>query len=128
MAQMRVGSQHHLTRQVTSADTAEALGSGDLPVLATPRLLAWAEAATCAAIADGLDEGTTSVGSRVELQHLAPSAVGELVTVTATVQHVDGRLVRFDVVAAHGDERVVAAGTITRVVVNSTRFLRRLTP
>ena len=48
---------------VTDADTAAAVGSGDLPVLGTPRLLAWAEAATCAAVADELDEHRTSVGT-----------------------------------------------------------------
>jgi fluoroacetyl-CoA thioesterase len=123
---LRVGLQASVIRQVGDADTAASVGSGSLPVLGTPRLLAWAEAATCAAIDPELDDGTTSVGSRIELQHLAPSPVGENVTVTAVVQHVDGRLVRFDVTVAHADERVVASGTITRVVVNATRFLTRL--
>jgi predicted thioesterase len=95
-------------------------------VLATPRLLAWAEEATCAAVDPHLEPGTTSVGSRIELQHLAPSPVGELVSVNAIVQHLDGRLVRFDVTAAHGDERIVATATVTRVVVNAARFLERL--
>jgi predicted thioesterase len=123
---VRVGLHASLTRQVSAADTAEALGSGSLAVLGTPRLLAWAEEASCAAIEPALDDGATSVGSRIELQHVAPSPVGELLTVTAVVQHVDGRLVRFDITAAHGDERVVAAGTITRVIVNADRFLSRL--
>lgn len=123
---LRVGITATLTKPVEPGDTAEAVGSGSLPVLATPRLLAWAEEATCAAIDAGLPAGTTSVGSRVELQHLAPSAVGELVTITAVVQHIDNRLVRFDVTAAHGDERIVASATITRVVVNAERFLDRL--
>lgn len=122
---VRVGLQSSFTRQVTVADTAERVGSGSLPVLATPRLLAWAEEASCAAIDPELEEGTTSVGSRIELQHVAPSPVGELVLVTAVVQYVDGRLVRFEVTAAHGDERVVASGTITRIVVNAKRFLDR---
>jgi fluoroacetyl-CoA thioesterase len=123
---LRVGLQAILTRQVTASDTARAVGSGSLPVLATPRLLAWAEEATCAAVDPHLEPGTTSVGSRIELQHLAPSPVGELVSVNAIVQHLDGRLVRFDVTAAHGDERIVATATVTRVVVNAARFLERL--
>lgn len=123
---VRVGQQASITREVSAEDTAKALHSGSLEVLATPRLLAWAEEATCKAIEPELTDGTTSVGSRVELQHLAPSAVGERVTLTAQVQHVDNRLVRFDVVAAHDDERIVAGATITRVVVNAERFLRRL--
>ena len=114
---------------VTDEDTAEAVGSGDLPVLGTPRLLAWAEAATCAAVAPRLEEGQTSVGTRVQLEHVAASPVGAVVTVTATVVHVDGRLVRFEVVAEHAvgeDTRVVGHGEVTRVVVDSDRFLARL--
>ena len=73
-----------LTFTVTEADTAEALGSGSLPVLGTPRLLAWCEAATCAAIEEWLSPGETSVGTRVELEHTRASRVGVRVEVTAT--------------------------------------------
>ena len=114
---------------VTDDDTAEAVGSGDLPVLGTPRLLAWAEAATCAAVAPSLEEGQTSVGTRVQLEHVAASPVGAVVTVTATVVHTDGRLVRFEVVAEHAvgeDTKVVGHGEVTRVVVDRDRFLARL--
>ncbi len=86
---------------VTDADTASALGSGDLPVLGTPRLLAWCEAATCAAIAPALPPGGTSVGTRVELEHQAASAVGREVEVSAAASYVDGRLHRFTVAARH---------------------------
>jgi fluoroacetyl-CoA thioesterase len=123
---LRVGLHASITRQVTAADTAQAMGTSSLPVLATPTLLAWMEQAACAAIDPHLEPATTSVGSRIEVQHAAPSPVGELVAVSATVQHVDGRLVRFDVTAAHGDERIVATATVTRVVVNAKRFLERL--
>lgn len=123
---VRVGLQASITRQVTTADTAEAVGSGTLPVLATPRVLAWMEMATCAAIDPHLEAGTTTVGSRVELLHLAPSPVGQTVTIGAAVEHVDGRLVRFDVTVAHGDKRIVATATVSRVVVSAERFLARL--
>ena len=111
---------------VTDADTAAAVGSGDLPVLGTPRLLAWAEAATCAAVADELDEHRTSVGTRVALEHRLPTPVGGEVRVTATVTHRDGRLLRFEVVAVDGDEAVVGHGEVTRVVVERERFMSRL--
>ena len=114
---------------VTDADTAEAVGSGDLPVLGTPRLLAWAEAATCAAVAPSLEEGRTSVGTRVQLEHVAASPVGATVSVTASVVHTDGRLLRFEVVAEHTvgeDTKVVGHGEVTRVVVDRDRFLARL--
>jgi fluoroacetyl-CoA thioesterase len=115
-----------LTFEVGEADTAAALGSGDLRVLGTPRLLAWAEATTCAALAASVEEGRTSVGTRVALEHRAASAVGASVAVTVTVVHRDGRLVRFEVVAVDADDQVVGHGEVTRVVVDSERFMSRV--
>ena len=113
-----------LTFTVTDADTAEAVGSGSLPVLGTPRLLAWCEAATCAAIEPALAEGSTSVGTRVSLEHLAASPVGAEIEVAATAAYVEGRLHRFTVGARHtGDGKLVGSGEITRVVVDADRFL-----
>lgn len=127
MASVKQGQSATLEFAVTDQDTAAALGSGDLAVLATPRLLAWCEAVTCAAIEGSLPPGQTSVGTRVSLQHLGASAVGERLEVTATVEYVDGRLVRFEVVAAHvADGKVVGHGEVTRVVVDRERFLDRL--
>ncbi|GAB2675402.1 thioesterase family protein [Thalassiella azotivora] len=111
---------------VTAADTAAALGSGDVDVLATPRLLAWCEAATCAALAPSLRPDQTSVGSRVRLDHLLATPVGGRVTVTATVVHVDGRLRRLEVVAHDREQRLVATGEVTRVVVDRDRFSARV--
>lgn len=116
-----------LTFTVTDADTAAAVGSGSLPVLGTPRLLAWCEAATCAALEPTLSPGSTSVGTRVSLEHLAPSVVGREVEVTATSAYADGRLHRFTVSARNvGSAKIVASGEITRVVVDAERFLARL--
>jgi fluoroacetyl-CoA thioesterase len=115
-----------LTFTVTDDDTALAVGSGSLPVLGTPRLLAWCEAATCAALDDTLDPGATSVGTRVALEHQAASAVGARVTVVAEEIHRDGRLVRLSVLARDGSGKVVATGEITRVVVDAARFLARV--
>jgi predicted thioesterase len=126
---METGRSATLEFEVTEADTAEAVGSGDLPVLGTPRLLAWCEAATCAALADELDPARTSVGTRVSLEHLAASAVGERVSVEATVAYADGRLVRFAVAASNvSDGRLVGTGEVTRVVVDRERFLSRVSP
>jgi predicted thioesterase len=110
---------------VGPADTAEALGSGALPVLATPRLLAWLESVTCTAIQPALDADTSSVGTRLSLEHLRPTAVGGAVTCVATLGYVDGRLLRFDVAATDQSGQLVAAGEITRVVVDEARFLAR---
>ena len=111
---------------VSDGDTAAAVGSGSLPVLGTPRLLAWLEAATCAAIDPTLPAGSTSVGTRVELEHVAASAVGQQVEVTASASYVDGRLHRFAVAARNVAGKVVATGEITRVVVDAERFMGRV--
>lgn len=119
--------QATLTFTVTDDDTAIAVGSGSLPVLGTPRLLAWCEAATCAALESTLPEGGTSVGTRVTLEHLAASPVGAVLEVTASTAYVDGRLHRFTVSARHAhDGRVVGAGEVTRVVVDAERFMSRV--
>ena len=111
---------------VTADDTAAALGSGSVPVLGTPRLLAWCEAATCAAIEGAMAPGETSVGTRISLEHLGASPVGQEVEVTAALAYSDGRLRRFTVAARHASGKVVGSGEVTRVVVDAERFLARL--
>ena len=93
-----------MQHRVGADDTARALGSGDLDVLATPRLLAWCERPPSQSLAGRLDHASSdSVGTRVELAHLRASPVGRAVTVRADLVHVDGRLLRFDVVAEDSD-------------------------
>jgi predicted thioesterase len=116
-----------LTFTVTDDDTAAAVGSGSLPVLGTPRLLAWLEAATCAALEPLLPEGSTSVGTRVQVEHLAASPAGAEVEVSASSAYEDGRLHRFTVSARDTRSgKVLAAGEITRVVVDAARFMARV--
>jgi predicted thioesterase len=86
-----------VTVKVTEADTARALGSGDVDVLGTPRALALAEAATLRAAAASLAPGQTTVGTRVELDHLAPSPVGATVRADAELVYRSGRRLTFDV-------------------------------
>ena len=114
--------------RVTADDTAAALGSGDVEVLATPRLLAWCEAATVAALAGQLTPERTSVGSRVRLEHLGATPVGGTVSVTAELEHQDGRLVRFSTSAVDGGGRLIATGEVTRVIVDRQRFAERVPP
>jgi fluoroacetyl-CoA thioesterase len=108
---------------VTEADTAAAVGSGEVPVLATPRVLALAERATVAAVACALEAGATTVGTRVELDHLAPSPVGAELEVQAVLEQVTGRRLVF-AVRLHDGDRPVASGRVTRVVVDTAAFLR----
>jgi fluoroacetyl-CoA thioesterase len=108
---------------VTGADTAAAVGSGEVPVLATPRVFALAEQATVAAVAGALEVGATTVGTRVELDHLAPSLVGADLEVDAVLEWVAGRRLVFAVRLRDGD-RLVASGHVIRVVVDTAAFLR----
>jgi predicted thioesterase len=118
-----VGAAGSAELVVGEADTAIAAGSGDVPVLATPRLLALAEAATMAAVAGALEPGLTSVGARVELDHLRPSFVGARVLARATLTEVRGRRLTFAVELAEGAE-VVARASVTRAIVDRAAFTR----
>jgi fluoroacetyl-CoA thioesterase len=116
------GLQATFRYTVADADTAVAVGSGEVPVLATPRVVALVERATVAAVAGALAAGATTVGARVELDHLAPSRVGAELEVTAVLERVAGRRLEFAVRLRDG-ERTVARGLITRVVVDADAFL-----
>ncbi|MGC3864706.1 thioesterase family protein [Micromonospora chersina] len=109
---------------VTDTDTAEAVGSGDVPVLGTPRVLALAEAATVAATATRLPSGSTTVGTRVELEHRAATPVGRTVAARADLVKVDGRRLTFEVIVTDGNE-VVATGRVERALVDRQRFVER---
>jgi predicted thioesterase len=113
---------------VTHDDTALALGSGDVPVLATPRLVAWLEAATCAAAAAAghAGAGRTSVGTRVSVDHLVATGVGGRIEAAAELLGADGRRLRFTVTATDGAGRVVASGEVDRVIVDVEPFLARV--
>ncbi|MER7335391.1 MULTISPECIES: hotdog domain-containing protein [unclassified Micromonospora] len=109
---------------VTDTDTAQAVGSGDVPVLGTPRVLALAEAATVAATAARMPSGSTTVGTRVELDHRAATPVGRTVVAQARLAAVEGRRLHFEVSVRDGDE-TVAEGRVERVLVDRQRFVDR---
>lgn len=110
---------------VTEADTAIALRSGSVPVLGTPRVVALAEEASVAAVSDVLEEGVTTVAMQVQLDHVAPTAVGHRVVAESTVERVNGRRVTFTV-SLNDDRGLVAVGRLTRVVVDVDRFLEKV--
>ncbi|MEU4691355.1 hotdog domain-containing protein [Actinoplanes sp. NPDC023714] len=124
MEQFAPGMSARVELTVTDADTAQALGSGDVPVLGTPRLLALAEAATVAATARQIPGGVTTVGSRAEIAHRAPTPVGRVVVAQATLTKVDGRKLFFEVVVQDRNA-VVAEVTIERVVLDRQQFIER---
>ncbi|MEV1167744.1 thioesterase family protein [Nonomuraea sp. NPDC049784] len=118
------GLRSQLLIMVEMEDTAKKIGSGDVPVLATPRLLALAEAATVQAVEKHLAPDETSVGTRVELEHLAASPLGTHVQIGVELTEVDGRRLVF-AFEAHDRHAVVGRGTIERVVVDRAKFMAR---
>lgn len=106
---------------VADADTAMAMGSGDVDVLATPRLVALCEEACCRALTGALGTTETSVGVRVQFDHVAPIRTGTTVTAEATLERVEGRRLVF-VVSAVDEAGLVAAGRMTRVIVDTETF------
>src|SRR3954452_11740215 len=109
---------------VTDADTAQSLGSGDVPVLGTPRVLALADAATVVATARQLPPGVTTVCTRAEVEHRALTPIGRTVVATATLAKVDGRKLLFEVTVRDGGAEV-AEVRVERVLLDRQRFLSR---
>ena len=122
--ELSVGASADVTHAVAEADTARSLGSGDVPVLGTPRVLALLEQATVAAVAPALADGQTTVGIRVSLEHRVATPIGRTVTARARLLGVDGRRLSFEVELLDGDV-VAAFGTVERAVVDRDRFVSR---
>ena len=122
-----VGDRGVVRGVVTDDDTAVALGSGGLPVLGTPRLLAWCEAATCRALEGRLPTGSSSVGTAVRAgAPRRPARWGSRSPWSPWWRRVDGPAIGFAVEATDAGGTVVGRGTVERVVVDDERFLARL--
>ena len=115
------GRRASVSLEVEPADTAVAMHSGDVAVLATPRVLALAEQAAVAALEGCIAESHTTVGSWVELDHLAPSPVGRTVTAEAVLLGVHGRRLEFSITLTDG-EKEVAKVRHRRVIVDRAKF------
>ncbi|MBO7102759.1 MAG: thioesterase family protein [Bacteroidaceae bacterium] len=122
---IEIGLKHTSELTVTDAVTAIAIGSGDMPVLATPMMMALMENAAMLAVKDKLPEGSTTVGGHIESSHLKPSKVGDKVSATAEVTKVDGKKIEFKVAAYSGDT-LLGEGTHLRFIVDRERFLSKL--
>jgi predicted thioesterase len=116
------GDGAEIATTVDQGDTAIALGSGDVAVLGTPRLIALCEAATVAAVGGRLDATATTVGIKVTFEHIAASKVGAAVRAEAVLEEVDGRILRFKVRAFEGD-KLIGRGEVVRAIVDRDRFL-----
>lgn len=107
---------------VEREDTAQEVGSGSLLVYATPCMVALMEGAACEAIADGLEEGETSVGIELNIAHTAATPVGMNVRAEAEITAIDGKIVTFHI-QAFDESGEIGNGTHKRAVLNAQRFL-----
>ena len=122
---LQEGLQHTSELRVDGSNTAIAMGSGNLPVLATPAMMALMENAAMLAVASHLPEGSTTVGGHIAASHIKPTAVGEAVTATATVIKVEGKKIKFEV-QAHCGDTLIGEGTHLRFIVDKEKFMSRL--
>ncbi len=124
MESLKVGITGSLERTVRDEDTASTIGSGSLAVLATPVMIAAAEQACADLVQPLLDEGMSTVGTRLDIRHLAPTPVGMKYRVDCELTAVNGRVLSFNVVINDERERV-GEGTHERVIINEERFLKK---
>lgn len=115
------GTSGSVSLTVGVVDTAVALGSGDVHVLGTPRIVALCEEAAVVALAGLLPDGSTSVGTNINIDHLAATPVGRTVDAVASVTTVDRRRIVLSLLVMDG-ESVAARGAHTRVIVNREEF------
>lgn len=119
---IEVGMKGTAETFVEREDTAQEVGSGSLLVYATPCMVALMEGAACEAIADGLEEGETSVGIELNIAHTAATPVGMDVRAKAEVTAIDGKIVTFHI-QAFDESGEIGNGTHKRAVLNAQRFL-----
>ena len=113
------------TTTVTAENTAAAMGSGDLPVFATPAMVALMEHAAMDAVAGSLPAGSTTVGSEMNATHLKPSGLGAEITATAVLTAVEGRKLTFNV-GARDAQGMIGEGTHVRYIVDREKFMSKL--
>ena len=122
---IEIGLKYTSELTVTDAVTAVKVGSGDMPVLATPMMMALMENAAMLAVRDALPEGCTTVGGHIESSHLKPSKVGDVVRAEAELTKVDGKKIVFKVSAYSGDI-LLGEGTHLRFIVDRDKFMSKV--
>jgi predicted thioesterase len=122
---IEIGLKYTSELTVTDSVTAIAVGSGDMPVLATPMMMALMENAAMLAVKNVLPEDCTTVGGHIESSHLKPSKIGDVIKAIAEVTKVDGKKIEFKVSAYSGDT-LLGEGTHLRFVVDREKFMSRL--
>ena len=122
---LKEGLAYTSSTVVTMENSASALGSGFLPVFATPAMVALMENAAMNAVAPFLPAGSTTVGAEISTAHIKPSAIGAAVSATATLTAVEGRKLTFEV-SAEDAAGLIGKGTHVRYIVDTERFMSKL--
>lgn len=126
MIELKPGIKGTATAAVTPRNTAQAMGSGTLPVFATPAMCALMEEAACTAVSGCLDEASGTVGISLNITHDAPSAIGQTITATAVLKSVEGRKLNFEVTAQDDDGKTIGKGLHSRFIINNEKFMSKL--
>ena len=122
---LQTGMTGESTMTVVHENTAAAVGAGGVEVFGTPMMIALMENAAWRAVADALDEGYVTVGTLVNVEHLAATPPGQHVRATAELIEIDGRRLAFKV-EAYDERQKIGEGRHERFIVNLERFLQRL--
>ena len=125
-SKLSLGKTASVSTAVTENNTAKTVGSGSLDVFATPMMVALMEQAACDCLSDCLDEGQTSVGAVINVEHTAASPLGAEITATAAIEAVFGRRVEFTVTASDKSGEI-GKGKHTRFIVDTERFMKKTT-
>lgn len=120
-----IGTKKSISCELTERHSAITVGSGDVPVLGTPAMLALMEQASVQLVAPAMSEGESTVGVRVEVDHLRATGLGHVVTATATLTSVDGRKLCFDL-EVQDEKGVIGKGHLERFLITKDRFLSKL--
>ena len=121
---LAIGKTASVKTTVDSSNTAAAMQSGSLPVFATPSMIALMERAACECLIDCLDDGQTSVGSLINVEHIAASTLGTEIIATAAIEYVFGRKIEFKVTASDKSGKI-GKGKHTRFIVDEERFMKK---
>jgi len=119
------GKSASVSVTVDTSNTAIAMRSGSLPVFATPKMIALMEYAACESLSGCLDDGQTSVGSSISVEHTAATSLGVEVTATAVIENISGRKIEFKVIAVDNFGET-GRGKHTRIIVDETRFMEKI--
>lgn len=122
--ELEIGRTGQSAARVTEDKTAAACGSGSLPVFGTPYLLALMEEATCSAVSGALEDGQSTVGVSMDIQHTAPTPVGMAVRAEARLTEIKGKMLTFSV-TAYDEAGEIGSGTVRRCIIRSESFLTR---